>query len=521
MTVQDSALRMALRAMLNDPSCPECDKSRLWVETCLAEVGWTDHRRESLKPLALRWAHRQPGGMALALRKACGEELTTEEEEVLSNPARLPSTRSTTDARQKGHTAMTTLAEPRPKVTQDTSMDQVYGLDAEALRELNVQREIMNKAPYNTPVEKFAQAFKAVKQGDVRVGTGTESVTHPHWTVVGRLDKKTNLRPTYIVSKDMLCNCPHGTTHPREKYGCYHAVAAELFQRWQRALHPELPLPLPPATPEERLAAGPSLPAQETIAAQDDLGHSPQPAHATSDPDAKNEVSMSTPAEHEFIPEPELETRPELGPVPAARPLRKLWLPLRSINAIVADLSRPLPQACVASKTQGGQPIPFLHWQTVARVLDAYAPGWHGHVSRVDTVGKACAITYRITIPCLEGGVSREATGQEDEELPEKAYGDSTSNGEAMAFKRAAAKFGVGLWLYDKGNDPTAKALADHFRNEKMTALSELGKALDDAGLNREQTIAWLRTQTGASKNAEIPLAAIRALTAHVAEAKS
>jgi hypothetical protein len=53
-----------------------------------------------------------------------------------------------------------------------------------------------------------------------------------------------------------------------------------------------------------------------------------------------------------------------------------------------------------------------------------------------------------LSIPCLEGVVSREATGTEDEEL--KGYGDPSSNAEAMALKRTASKFGLGLYLYQK-----------------------------------------------------------------------
>ena len=131
---------------------------------------------------------------------------------------------------------------------------------------------------------------------------------------------------------------------------------------------------------------------------------------------------------------------------------------LRSIRAIVADLSQPLPKECVATKTLKGTPIAYLHWQTVSRMLDAYAPGWSGQIARIDQLGTAIAVTYRLTLPCVEGTVSREATGQEDED--HEGYGDSTSNAEAMAFKRAAAKFGVGLWLYDK--DATAQALERH-----------------------------------------------------------
>jgi hypothetical protein len=48
--------------------------------------------------------------------------------------------------------------------------------------------------------------------------------------------------------------------------------------------------------------------------------------------------------------------------------------------------------------------------------------------------------------PASRGIISREAT--EDEEL--RGYGDPPSNAEAMALKRAAAKFGLGLYLYSK-----------------------------------------------------------------------
>ncbi len=54
----------------------------------------------------------------------------------------------------------------------------------------------------------------------------------------------------------------------------------------------------------------------------------------------------------------------------------------------------------------------------------------------------------RLSIPCLEGIVYREATGQEDE--THETYGDSSSNAESMALRRASAKFGLGLYLYDQ-----------------------------------------------------------------------
>jgi hypothetical protein len=78
-----------------------------------------------------------------------------------------------------------------------------------------------------------------------------------------------------------------------------------------------------------------------------------------------------------------------------------------------------------------------------------------------------------------------------------------------MALKRAAAKFGVGLWLYDK--DQTSGALALHFKAEKEALLQEWGKVLDALQLDHQQVIDRLKRQAGVERNVELPLATIKA----------
>jgi hypothetical protein len=56
----------------------------------------------------------------------------------------------------------------------------------------------------------------------------------------------------------------------------------------------------------------------------------------------------------------------------------------------------------------------------------------------------SCALCDRRT----RRGDRREATRTEDKEL--RGYGDPSLNAEAMALKPAAAKFGLGLYLYHK-----------------------------------------------------------------------
>ena len=121
--------------------------------------------------------------------------------------------------------------------------------------------------------------------------------------------------------------------------------------------------------------------------------------------------------------------------------------PLRSITEIINDLSKPIPARLIRTKTVGGQRIRFLPWHTAIKFLDLYAPGWSYEIRHIAGIGGKVIVVARISIPCIEGVVYREATGQEDEDVSN--YGDSSSNAEAQALKRATAKFGLGLYLYD------------------------------------------------------------------------
>lgn len=121
---------------------------------------------------------------------------------------------------------------------------------------------------------------------------------------------------------------------------------------------------------------------------------------------------------------------------------------LRSIRDIVKDLSKPVAKRHLRSRKQGGREIIYLSWHDAIKYLDHYAPGWCYEVRSINTAAGKLIMTVRLTVPSAEGIVYREATGQEDEDLD--AYGDSSSNAESMALRRAAAKFGLGLYLYDQ-----------------------------------------------------------------------
>jgi hypothetical protein len=120
----------------------------------------------------------------------------------------------------------------------------------------------------------------------------------------------------------------------------------------------------------------------------------------------------------------------------------------RSIREIVKDLSKPIAQKHLRKRRQGGKEILYLAWHDAVKYLDHYAAGWCYEIRSIDSIGGKLILTIRLSIPSLEGIVFREATGQEDEEL--ESYGNSSSNAESMALRRAAAKFGLGLYLYDQ-----------------------------------------------------------------------
>jgi hypothetical protein len=119
-----------------------------------------------------------------------------------------------------------------------------------------------------------------------------------------------------------------------------------------------------------------------------------------------------------------------------------------SIRDIIRDLSKPLAQRHLKTRRQGGADLTYIEWHTAVRFLDHFAPGWSYNVRNVQLVGSLVTVVAAISIPCSEGVVIREATGCED--VKAKSYGDAVSNAEAMALKRAASKFGLGLYLYSK-----------------------------------------------------------------------
>ena len=120
-----------------------------------------------------------------------------------------------------------------------------------------------------------------------------------------------------------------------------------------------------------------------------------------------------------------------------------------TLSTILDNLRRPIPTRFLQTKTIKGTRLTFCPWYRVNKILDFYTAGrWHYEVREKMITMNYIMVTVRITIEASDVTIYREGTGIEV--LDTSSYGDPQSNAESMAFRRAAARFGLGLHLYDK-----------------------------------------------------------------------
>ena len=120
-----------------------------------------------------------------------------------------------------------------------------------------------------------------------------------------------------------------------------------------------------------------------------------------------------------------------------------------TLATILENLRRPIPARFLQTKTIKGTRLTFCPWYRVNKILDHYTAGhWHYEVRDKMITTTHILVTVRITIEASDATIYREGTGIEV--LDTSSYGDPQSNAESMAFRRAAARFGLGLHLYEK-----------------------------------------------------------------------
>ena len=124
---------------------------------------------------------------------------------------------------------------------------------------------------------------------------------------------------------------------------------------------------------------------------------------------------------------------------------------LRPLADILEDLQKPIPERLLETKRIQGTEITYVPWYRAQKILNHYCRGFWEYriVERWQKNDGDFMMTVEITIHAQEGTFSRQGTGREEPGVT--GFGDTQSNAESMAFRRAAAKWGLGLELYEGG----------------------------------------------------------------------
>ena len=120
----------------------------------------------------------------------------------------------------------------------------------------------------------------------------------------------------------------------------------------------------------------------------------------------------------------------------------------RPFADILHDLQKEIPQRLLKSKTLKGNKITFIPWYRAQQLLNHYTNGFNSYEVRERVVTDSrIMMSVRVTIHAQEGDFFKDGTGIEDSEV--SGWGDEQSNAESMAFRRACARFGLGIKLYE------------------------------------------------------------------------
>ncbi|XP_004290272.1 PREDICTED: uncharacterized protein LOC101314142 isoform 1 [Fragaria vesca subsp. vesca] len=91
----------------------------------------------------------------------------------------------------------------------------------------------------------------------------------------------------------------------------------------------------------------------------------------------------------------------------------------------------------------------YLYYRHIVnRIMNLHAPEWSGEVRSItySADAKSVSVVYRVTLYGTDAEIFRESIGTAS--VDDTSYGDPVQKAEAMAFRRACARFGLGLHLY-------------------------------------------------------------------------
>jgi hypothetical protein len=138
-------------------------------------------------------------------------------------------------------------------------------------------------------------------------------------------------------------------------------------------------------------------------------------------------------------------------------PLDKSFTPTNSscitrpLAEILRDLNKRIPDNIINTTPEEDNTglNTFIPWYHANRMLSFYAAGWCGEIRDVIfSDNGSVTVVYRVTIRGSDGEAHRESTGTVS---PGDGHiVDPVAAAEEIAFCRACARFGLGLYLYHK-----------------------------------------------------------------------
>ncbi|KAH7663790.1 hypothetical protein IHE45_14G079500 [Dioscorea alata] len=120
----------------------------------------------------------------------------------------------------------------------------------------------------------------------------------------------------------------------------------------------------------------------------------------------------------------------------------------RPLSEVLRELNKKVPDSVIKVRMEDNFATKYVPWHIVNRIMNLHAPEWSGEVRNIvySPDGKSVSVVYRVTIYGTDAEVYRESSGTASVE--DGGYGDPVQKAEAMAFRRACARLGLGLHLY-------------------------------------------------------------------------
>ncbi|XP_023536296.1 DNA repair RAD52-like protein 2, chloroplastic [Cucurbita pepo subsp. pepo] len=116
----------------------------------------------------------------------------------------------------------------------------------------------------------------------------------------------------------------------------------------------------------------------------------------------------------------------------------------RPLAEILRDLNKRIPDNIAQKVPESATFIPWFH---ANRMLSFYAPGWCGEIRDVIfSDNGSVTVVYRVTVRGSDGEAHRESTGTVS--ATNGSNEDPVAAAEEIAFCKACARFGLGLYLY-------------------------------------------------------------------------